>query len=337
MTHQSLAHLSDRDLLTETVRVADSCRRRTVDLIALLAEVEARGLHRGEGHSSLFTYCTEVLHLSEASAYCRIAAARAARRLPVIFRMLADGDVTLTTITRLGPHLTEENHEALLSAARHKGKDDIARLVASLDPQPDVPSSVRRLPAPRTEPPASNDFVMLANASSATEPASALRVPVPTARSVVAPIAPERYLVKITVSSETHAKLERARNLLRHVIPNGDAAAIVDRALTALIDQLERTKQAKARRPRSQEHRASQGRHVPAAVKRTVWARDEGRCAFVGRHGRCAETGFLELHHVVPFAAGGPTTAENLQLRCRSHNAYEAECWFGTELCPDRV
>jgi 5-methylcytosine-specific restriction endonuclease McrA len=68
---------------------------------------------------------------------------------------------------------------------------------------------------------------------------------------------------------------------------------------------------------------------VPAAVRRAVWSRDEGRCAFVGADGRCDERGFLEIHHVVPFADGGPTSVANLQLRCRSHNACEAERWFG--------
>jgi 5-methylcytosine-specific restriction endonuclease McrA len=68
---------------------------------------------------------------------------------------------------------------------------------------------------------------------------------------------------------------------------------------------------------------------VPAAVKREVWARDDGRCAFVGTRGRCTERGFLELHHVIPFADGGATDAANLQLRCRAHNAYEADEWFG--------
>jgi 5-methylcytosine-specific restriction endonuclease McrA len=82
-------------------------------------------------------------------------------------------------------------------------------------------------------------------------------------------------------------------------------------------------------------------------MKREVWARDVGRCAFVGTDGRCEETGFLELHHVVPFAEGGPTTVDNLQLRCLAHNAYEASVYFGTmrfrerrvdyELGPDRA
>jgi len=70
-------------------------------------------------------------------------------------------------------------------------------------------------------------------------------------------------------------------------------------------------------------------RHIAAAVKRAVWERDNGQCAFVGAAGRCTERGFLEYHHVVPYADGGATTAENLELRCRAHNAYESERWFG--------
>jgi hypothetical protein len=67
---------------------------------------------------------------------------------------------------------------------------------------------------------------------------------------------------------------------------------------------------------------------VPGAV----WKRDDSRCAFVGAAGRCPERGFLELHHVRPFADGGEATAENIQLRCRSHNAYEAARHFGSFL-----
>lgn len=74
---------------------------------------------------------------------------------------------------------------------------------------------------------------------------------------------------------------------------------------------------------------ASGSRHVPASVKRKVWTRDGGQCAFVGTNGRCVERGFLEYHHVVPYAAGGQTTVENLELRCRAHNAYESELFFG--------
>ncbi len=90
------------------------------------------------------------LRLSEPAAYSRITAARAARRYPEIFTRLADGDVTLTTVTVLAAPLTDENHEALLEATCGKSKRDVERLVASLVPQPDIASSEAN-PGPRAE------------------------------------------------------------------------------------------------------------------------------------------------------------------------------------------
>jgi len=54
--------------------------------------------------------------------------------------------MTLTTIGLLAAHLTDENHEALLGAARHKSRREVEQLVSSLVPQPDIASSLRRLP-----------------------------------------------------------------------------------------------------------------------------------------------------------------------------------------------
>src|SRR5580765_5536082 len=109
MTLISPTRMSDHDLLTETRRVVDATRRTTAELLALLAEIDTRKLFRGQGYSSLFTYCTDVLHLSEPAAYSRITAARLARNFPTILTRLAQGDITLTTITLLAKHLTDEN------------------------------------------------------------------------------------------------------------------------------------------------------------------------------------------------------------------------------------
>ena len=152
--------------------------------------------------------------------------------------------------------------------------------------------------------------------------------PAPRAAEVK-PIAPARYKIQFTVSRETYDKLRRAQDLLRHVVPNGDPATIVGRALGLLLEELERSRIGKTAYPREAGESKRDSRHVPAAVKRTVWERDGGPCAFRGSHGRCTETGFLEYHHVVPFASSGETTASNLELRCRAHNQYEADLWFG--------
>ena len=71
-------------------------------------------------------------------------------------------------------------------------------------------------------------------------------------------------------------------------------------------------------------------RHIPTAVKREVWSRDKGQCAFVSRSGRrCSEKGRLEFHHVHAYALGGPATVENIALFYRAHNAHEGAKVFG--------
>lgn len=325
------ARLSDRDLLDAVVRASTLERRTTADLLALLAELDSRNLYLGEGCSSLFTYCTQVLHLSEPAAYSRITAARVARRFPTVLARLADGDLTLTSISLLAAHLTDENADALLDAARHASKREVERLVACLYAQPDVPTSVRRLPAVDTSP-APEPAPFLSEAPLKSTPAVPTRSP---RRDAVAPLAVDRYLLRVTIDAHTQAKLDRARDLLRHTIPGGDLAQVLDRAVTVLIEQLERRKAGRRSRPTRTRARVARphGRHIPAAVRRDVWNRDSGRCAFVGSHGRCSETGFLEFHHVVPYARCGASDAVNLELRCRAHNGYEAARDFG-ELGP---
>ncbi len=96
-----------------------------------------------------------------------------------------------------------------------------------------------------------------------------------------------------------------------------------------LSPALDRAKLAAASKPAAGRELTLGSRHVPAAVRRAVRARDEGRCAFVGTKGRCAERGLLEVHHVVPYAAGAEATIDTIAPRCRAHNQHEAELDFG--------
>ena len=329
------ATLSDADLLREVHRLAGGEREATAKLIAVLAELDARRLYLAEGCASLFTYCTQVLHLSEHAAYGRIEAARAARRWPIVLELLADGSLHLTAVALLSRHLTTENHRDLLSAARHKSKREIEEIVAALRSQPAARSSIRKLPStqPATTVP---DWLTPGDAQDSTAQCVRTQTELPPppvqrpSRHVeIRPLAPERYRVQFTASRETYNKLRRAQELLRHRIPDGDIALIVDRALTLLLSELRRTKHGATQRPRGGALRSTGGRHIPAAVKRAVWARDGGQCAFLGAAGRCTERGFLEYHHVVPFADGGAAVVDNIELRCRAHNAYEAARWLG--------
>jgi hypothetical protein len=324
--------------------------------------LDERRLFLGEGCSSLFAYCTRVLRLSESAAYNRIQAARAARRFPVVLEKLADGRLNPTNLGLLAPHLTESNHVDLLAAAEHKSKREVEELVARFRPLPDARASIRLLPAraaqlqTKAEAPLVLPHMPLpVSAAASMQPQTPLGAEGPSVtigqRRTPAPAqAPApTYRIQFTASVETHAKLRRAQDLLRHQIPDGDPAAVIDRALGVLIAQLEKSKVGRVDRPRRElslgarpgrvprgapgratSDRKRGSRHIPAAVRRVVWQRDDGRCAFIGRDGRrCDERGFMEFHHIQPFAAGGEASVENIELRCRAHNQYEADRYFG--------
>jgi 5-methylcytosine-specific restriction endonuclease McrA len=350
MNTRELADLSDRDLLVTVCRLAADERHVTACLIASLAELDARRLYLAEGCSSLFTYCTQVLHLSEHAAYLRIEAARATRKYPVLLERLDAGDITLTAVGLLAPHLTSANHQHVVEAARHKSKREVEQLAATLRPQPPVASAIRPLREPtrhahRHEAPVPDAAMLLPAAASmpsgsSTVPsatatliaATSAESPVTTSRAkpaVAEPLDADRYKLEFTITRDTFEKLRRVQDLMRHTCASGDLAVVFQRAVTMLLEHLERTKLAQVSRPRTAGRAIAGSRHIPAAVRRAVWARDGGQCAFVGTRGRCPERGFLEFHHVVPFADGGAATAENIRLRCRAHNQYESDRWFG--------
>src|SRR5262245_61560772 len=143
-----LEFLSDEALIAETKRLVAAERVATAALLRSLMEIDTRRLYLREGCSSLFTYCTHVLHLAEGAAYNRIEAARAARRFPVVLDALADGLITLTTIRLLAPHLTDDNHRGLPAAAERTSKRGVEARVATSNPQPVAPTSLRRVARP---------------------------------------------------------------------------------------------------------------------------------------------------------------------------------------------
>jgi 5-methylcytosine-specific restriction endonuclease McrA len=349
--------LSDADLLSRLSILAARSREDTVEMVAHLAELEARRIYLAEGYGSAFVYCRVALCLSEHAAYSRLVAARVARQFPVVLEGLADGSFNLTTLRLLAPHLTPNNHRDVLARAVGRSKREIEALVASLAPQPDVAPSVRKLPASEavvspegsalatsvTRPTPTVQLLVERNAASGDPTVTVPAVPAgppPAPRPVIASLSPTRYRLQCTIGEQAHANLRLAQDLLRREIPDGDPGAIVERALTLLLAHIAKEKTAATPTPGPPRPTAAGSRHIPAAVKRAVWLRDRGQCAFMARIGRrCTERAFLEFHHIRPFAVGGEATVGNISLRCRRHNVHEAELVFGErrELVPERV
>src|SRR5262249_23831803 len=190
---------------------------------------------------------------------------------------LGERSVNLTRVRPLAPHLTFDNHREVLESARGKKKLEVEEIVARLSPRPDVPTSVRPFPP------------------------------------AVTALSPDRYKLQLTICGGTLEKLRLAKDMLGHAVPSGDDAMILDRALTTLLADLARRKFADTTRPRPSGATNAGARDPAAHVKRAVWLRDLGRCAYVGPDGhRCNERRFVEFHHVDPFALGGEATVDQI-------------------------
>ena len=350
-------HLMPRGL-AEAVANENLC---TADVLAWIAEFDARKLYLPAAYPSMYDYCLRELHLSEDQAGKRIRAARAARDFPVIFEMVADQRLSLSAVVALVPKLDRENAAELLAAAAHKTRAEVELLLAELFPRPDAPTSLRAVPEQRAGspdavvPPESPAEDLVAPAAAAAPaglfvlgaPEESAHSPAPgrvdpaqgaeraraetpqTQRPRVAPLSPGRYELRVTLDQETHDLLRKLQALLAHSVPSGDVPEILKRALKLAVLDAERRRYAATSKPGAK--RGSKNpRHIPTDVRRAVHERDGEQCTFVSATGhRCEEKRLLEYDHVQPVARGGQATVENTRLRCRAHNQYEAERTFG--------
>ncbi len=286
----SLAHVSNDELHAGARRLVGRSNQLLAALVAHLAEVEARGIHRERSCASVTTYCVYELRLSEDAAFRRARAARIAREFPVVLEHLAAGEIHLTALLLLGPHLTEQNHRELLALSKHRTKREVLRLIRRLDPAPDVPALVEPLgPAPlgvpvprapswqaffealsppvRELPPGDNpkDWITSAPADNDTDigpdgqtatlqgqttPHAAPGHDDPESERMQ-PSAPERFKVQFTASQEYVDLLREARDLASHALPSGSLEQLHLQAMRLLVAQLKKRRCATPAQPRT--------------------------------------------------------------------------------------
>jgi hypothetical protein len=290
------------------------------DLLAHLAELDERALCIALGYSSLFAYCTEALGFCKSSAGRRIAAARVCRDFPEAFARVANGELQLSVLCALRPHLNAENANDLFTACARKSYEQVEELLAARFPKPDVRDLIRRLPATavdtpdigtnqiETEPTVTRQIALAPAPPSAeralpTVPEFPLERPRPQApRGAVKPLSPDRFSVNFTADGEFRELLEEVRALLSHSEPKGDLMHVMKRGLEALRTELLKRRFGVGRKPRRVRSRTSEPQSTseapapqpasrfgkPEGVKRTRHvAAAVAREVYVRDQGRC--------------------------------------------------
>ena len=320
--------LSNDDLLAATRELVRRACDVEAELLVHLGEIDERRIYLDLAFPSMFAFSIGELGFSEDAAYYRITVARAGRRWPAVIDALRSGQVHLGGLRLLVPHLTDENQREVLAQAAGKSKRQIEELVARLAPLPAVPDLIRKLPERPTSAPARPALTLAAPSA-----------PLPRReehRPIIAPLTEETFKIQFTGTRSLRDKLREAQDLLRHRVPDGDLATVIERAVDLLIEEVKKGRFAAGRKARqkpkeSREDAAeSSSRHIPDAIKRAVFERDEGRCTFADERGRrCAETGGLEFDHLDAFARTHLHEVDRIRLTCRGHNQHAADKIYG--------
>ncbi|HMJ10115.1 MAG TPA: HNH endonuclease signature motif containing protein, partial [Polyangiaceae bacterium] len=279
--------IPDDELLASVRMLVARTNTALASLLAHLAEVEARGIHRQRACASLYTYCIYELRMSEDEAYRRAKAARLVRQYPELFERIATGELHLSGLLLLGPQLDCERRREILDCARFRSKREIQELVARLNPKPEVPSLVEPIgPAPAGaathvrlvaalagpvrslpvgERPA--DWIEEAGDVAFGERWQSDRIDdegpgsdtafaaVPDESDQEAAkqspwLSPMRFKVQFTASQEYVDSMNEALDLLSHEMSDRDIAELHARAMQALVVELRKQKRAETDSPR---------------------------------------------------------------------------------------
>jgi hypothetical protein len=326
-----------RDL---TRHLAELLRREhaaLADFLVALAAFDRDERWRDLGHVSLFYFLHRELGLSKSAAFYRKTAAELVQRYPEIVQPLKDGRLCLSSVTELAKVITPENQAEVLPRFFHASKSEAKAIAAELNPA--------EAPAHRVVVTAVAAPTRAAAVDSAAVPAvlpeepptvkveAVASTPVPpqaAPRAEVQPLTADLRRFHLTVTKRFLTKLQSARDALSHSHPGAGEEVVLEAALDLLLEKHARRKGLVKKPSPAPAKPSERPRHIPAAVKRQVWTRDEGRCQYELKSGQiCGSTHRLELDHVVPVARGGPSTVENLRVVCAGHNKLAARDLFG--------
>jgi hypothetical protein len=294
--------LSNEQLLLKTKSLVQEERRITLELIECLEIISSRMLYAELGYGSLFEFCNRHLGLSEGSAHRRISAMRLARDVPQAKEKLKSGELSLTNAAKIQV-ATQRSFKQTTSNDRNQKKATIVESCLGLSQTECESKLLAEIPELRESP-------------HYTE----------RKRQVDAALTE----LKLLVSHEFHQKLERLLNLASHSNPTKSILHLFEKLIDQELAHLERKKGLDAQTQYSptyptagkqsvvaaRETHQPPSRYIPAAIRKLVWSRANGKCQYPG----CLSTYLLEIEHRVPFAKGGTHHPENLALFCRSHN-----------------
>lgn len=302
--------LSNIDLITSLKRLVKAERKVTHMVLLHINEVEDRRLHLEMGYDRMYSYLTKGLGYSEYSAYERIRAAELLRKIPEVSERIESGALNLTQITEVQKCLRQKADEG-----EEISHDKVKEALSIIEFQ--------------------NGFN--------TRKYLAQEFDLPLAKMESAkPQKDESVRLEITLSKEEFVELQRAKEFLSSVCPDGKWSNVIS-TLARKFNQTKtgRQKMEKTSACINEDIKSTKSTHslmvspksyrpyISIKTKRQIFTKASFQCEYEdSRTGhRCHSKYQLQVDHRIPLARSGGHELENLRILCAFHNRHEAVKW----------
>ncbi len=200
-----LTQISNHELLNRVEKLSRTERKITHFILCHLVEVETRRLHLDLGYTSLFRYMTVHLHYSEDAAYRRIQAARLLKKMPQLEKAIEVGEVNLTQLQQVQKCLNKEIEQG------HK---------ITIQQTEKVLEQIQNKSSFETQKILAVEF----------------NLPIQQVESLK-PQRDDSVRIEFTLNVEQMQKLQQAKELLSHVLPNPTWAELIAYLATTQIEK----------------------------------------------------------------------------------------------------
>ncbi len=321
---EDVSVLSDKELLSYSVKLAQHEKEIGLQIIICLREAERRMLYCQLGMNSLWEFATQHLGLSSGNAQMKIDAMRLSRDNPIAQEKIKTGELSLVNAAKVNSFFRQEKKAGHIYTPEQKAE---------------VIESVLDL------------------SQSKCERALLARAPESIPAEKIRPLTETKTEVKIVVNQETMAILKRLKDLLSNRMPNATYADLLDYLAREKVEVLEK-KQMGVTLEELECVSTATGEVTPAnitsikmemeieagpphnaptprkyiSVEDRRWAmrRAGGQCEHVSSNGRrCTNRRQLQLDHKIPLALGGTNERSNYRIACRACNIFYAKMHLG--------
>lgn len=284
-------------------------KKSHTELLEIIMEVDKSRLFEKFCLTSTFSYCTQLLKLSEDVTYTLIKISRVSEKVPEVKAAIDEGVLSISNAKRIAAIVTEENKTEWIEKAKELSQKKLDQELAKAFPKEAVKEKISYV---------SEDRLKLVAGLSEKAKSWLLE-----AQDILSQKSKASATIEETLETALQEYIERNSR-----VKKAERAEDRRRKKEKCVAKAEPSKlpvsRRGAERPCAEQQKvlsANQRTPIPAEVIHQINLRDQRKCqARMSNGNPCGSTRWLEYHHKMPVQHGGTNAIDNLTTLCSRHH-----------------